>query len=163
MTTKALPSRHPRRERLDAEDDAVDVDREDPPVVVDRAVALREHAGVQADEVRRFDAEPRLWIGDVEPVGEIEPSHLASPRTRAARTSARPIPPAEPVTTAVSGNKNDLAGRARDAISSCASLRLCERVLGSDDGPDRAAPPERDQLACLNLNEPGSKRISRPR
>ena len=41
----------------------------------------------------------------------------------------------------------------RDGDQLVRGLRLGERVLGSDDGPDRAAPPERDQLTGLLLDE----------
>jgi hypothetical protein len=63
---------HLRRERLDAEDDPVDVDAHDPPVVGERAVAKRQHARVQEDRVGRLDVAPRVRIGDVEAVGEVE-------------------------------------------------------------------------------------------
>ncbi len=137
---------HPRRERLNAEDDAVDVDAEDAPVVVERPVALREHARVQADEVGGLDVDPRLRVGDVEAVDEVEPAHRRARPPRATRTIARPIPPAAPVTSAVSGNKNDLAGRAARADQLVRGDRIGERELGADDRTDRAVAPERQQL-----------------
>src|SRR5215204_6996155 len=71
------------------------------------------------------------------------------PPASSVATIARPIPPAAPVTTAVSGNKNDLAGRLprRDQVERL--VRLVERILGADDRVQRSAPPEREQLLDL--------------
>ena len=94
MTTKALLA-HAAGQRLHAEDDAVDVDAEDAPVVVDRPVALRQDARVQADEVGRLDVGPRERIRDVEAVDQVEPRTFVPPASSAA-TSARPIPRPRP-------------------------------------------------------------------
>src|SRR5918995_5380839 len=89
-----------------------------------------------------------------------KPSTRSRPRTVApsfssARTSAWPIPPAAPVTTAVSGNKDDLAGRAARGDQLVRLGRLVERELGADDRPDRSSLPEDEQLTHLVAHELG--------
>src|SRR5215204_2465222 len=91
-----------------------------------------------------------------------KPSARSSPRTSApsasrAATSARPIPPAEPVTIAVSGNKNDISGRPPRADQVESLVRLLERELGTDNRPERPAPPEGQQFVDLEPDEVGAE------
>ena len=60
-----------------AEDDAVDVDADDAPVVGNGLVRAR-HAGVQARELDRADVGPRVGIGDVEAVHHVEHLHVSA-------------------------------------------------------------------------------------
>ena len=152
MTTKTLPSAHPRRQRLDAEDDAVDVHGEDAAIVVDRAVALREHAGVQAYDVGGLDVEPGLRVGHVEAVDEVEAAHLGAFGLERGNDRA-PDSAGRAVTRAVSGNKNDLPGRLAGGDQLLRLVHLLERELGADHGPEGAAAPQRQQFSDLLLHE----------
>src|SRR4051812_43865098 len=68
------------------------------------------------------------------------------PSASSAATIAAPIPERPPVTTAVSGNKDDLAARAAVLEQRERVVHLLERELGADVRLDRACVPQLQQL-----------------
>ena len=114
-----------------------------------RTPALRQTSSAGLDRV------PRGSAGDVEAVARGRAPRTSAPSASSSATSARPIPPAAPVTSAVSGNKDDLAHGSARRDQLVRRLRLLERELGADDRPDRPVLPEREQVTHALLDELG--------